>query len=608
MKKIFRWIFVIIATVLVMSCGVSKEVKAATYIDKPKNVRVFNPQLDTIYLKWSKVDNAAGYYVYVSTNKNGGYKVINVGSKNSVVIKGTSGRTKYYFKVKAYDSIGVVSEDSKIVSRQGRIFGIDVSKHNGTIDWDTVKSNIDYAIIRVGYGDNLVNQDDEQWYRNANECTRLGIPFGVYIYSYAANTAQASSEADHVLRLIQGYNLKYPVYYDMEDAPTTGTVSSVVKGDMAQTFCDKIQAAGYKVGIYANLHWFNYYLTDSRFGAWQKWVAQYNDECKYQGVYKMWQYSSEGSVPGISTRVDMNYWFSGKQYDLSKKKIIDMNAEGTYLTIPQNVQVKALSGKKAEVTWNPVSGSTRYIVYRKKKGDAKYFRAAVTIDPRFEDKNLSAGQTYIYKVCAYTGINGVEYFSEFSENKKVTTYAPQPANFDAAQVTKKSIKLSWNAMTNALSYKVYRYDETAKKYVKIATTKTNSYVDTNVKSGVKYRYRLYATMRENNGVVYTILTASRTGMAGASKVTGFSADNSAPGKIKFKWNKVDGATSYQIFYSGTKNGTYKKLATISASRSVYKTSVLPSGKKYYFKIRAIRKYGDVSLYSGSTSAISVKVK
>ena len=77
---------------------------------------------------------------------------------------------------------------------------IDVSEHQGIIDWNRVKSQIDGAILRVGYGDNIASQDDWTWKRNADECTRLGIPFGAYIYSYATSMAQADSEAQHALR------------------------------------------------------------------------------------------------------------------------------------------------------------------------------------------------------------------------------------------------------------------------------------------------------------------------------------------------------------------------------------------------------------------------
>src|SRR5699024_10319918 len=110
-----------------------------------------------------------------------------------------------------------------------------------------------------------------------SECERLGIPYGVYIYSYATTVERASSEADHVLRLIEGHELSYPVYFDMEDY-TTQNLGSVLLGQIAQTFCDKISAAGYDVGIYANLNWWNNYLTSSVFDNpnWSKWVAQYN--------------------------------------------------------------------------------------------------------------------------------------------------------------------------------------------------------------------------------------------------------------------------------------------------------------------------------------------
>lgn len=199
------------------------------------------------------------------------------------------------------DEISVLSE---VYAPNATRKGIDVSEHNGNIDWDKVKAaGIDYVIIRCGYGDDYSYQDDRYWQRNVSECERLGIPYGVYIYSYATDTSMAQSEAQHVLRLINGHNLTYPVYFDMEDNSTLGSDF----GAIAQTFCSTIQNAGYAVGVYANLNWWNNYLTDGRFNQWHRWVAQYNIECNYTGTYAMWQYSSNGYVDGISGWVDMNY-------------------------------------------------------------------------------------------------------------------------------------------------------------------------------------------------------------------------------------------------------------------------------------------------------------
>lgn len=187
--------------------------------------------------------------------------------------------------------------------------GIDVSYHNKDIDWEAVKaSDIDYAILRCGYGQDYESQDDVKWKEYADACVELGIPFGTYLYSYATTVSAAKSEAEHVLRVIEGYPLTYPVYYDMEDKKQEA-VSAKRKAQMAQVFCSTIEAAGYQVGIYANTNWFTTKLTDSYFDSCDKWVAQYNDTCTYDGDYRMWQCTSAGKVDGISTKVDLNFWF-----------------------------------------------------------------------------------------------------------------------------------------------------------------------------------------------------------------------------------------------------------------------------------------------------------
>ena len=177
---------------------------------------------------------------------------------------------------------------------------IDVSRWQGKIDWEKVKPQIDGAILRCGYGSDLTKQDDEQFKRNADECTRLGIPFGVYLYSYAKTVEQAKSEAAHVLRLIKGYKLSYPVYLDLEE---NGTQAGAI--ERANIFGDIIEKAGYWCGVYANLNWWENHLKGlDRF---TKWVAQYNAKCDFKGSnLDIWQYSSKGKVDGIKGNVDMN--------------------------------------------------------------------------------------------------------------------------------------------------------------------------------------------------------------------------------------------------------------------------------------------------------------
>lgn len=180
---------------------------------------------------------------------------------------------------------------------------IDVSYHNGVIDWEKVKAaGVEGAILRCGYGMDQTDQDDKQFKRNADECTRLEIPFGVYLYSYANNARKAESEAQHVLRLIAGYHLSYPVYYDLEERGT-----EVGAAERMKIFADIIEAAGFWCGVYCNKSWWDNYLS-SLGDRYTKWIARYNNVLGMDGV-DMWQYTSDGSVSGISGRVDMNHCY-----------------------------------------------------------------------------------------------------------------------------------------------------------------------------------------------------------------------------------------------------------------------------------------------------------
>ncbi len=190
------------------------------------------------------------------------------------------------------------------------LMGIDVSAWQGDIDWQAVKDDgVGFAILRCGYGMDQADQDDATFLYNAAQCERVGIPYGVYLYSYANSVERASSEADHVLRLLKGLTPSLPVYFDMEDASTLtddeGKPTDLAA--IAKTFCGKITDAGYPVGVYANLYWWNDLLTDPCFDGWYRWVAQYNVSCGYTGRFDLWQFSATGTVDGIRGNVDMNY-------------------------------------------------------------------------------------------------------------------------------------------------------------------------------------------------------------------------------------------------------------------------------------------------------------
>lgn len=194
---------------------------------------------------------------------------------------------------------------------------IDVSAWQNTIDWQAVKNaGVEGAIIRLSYG--WGNGFDVQAKRNISECKRLGIPFGVYVFSYAESAADGASEGADVVNLLRqaGVNpgdLSYPVFYDLENWTYTGhkspTSPSVYDG-MVNSWYGKLQAAGYNnLSVYSYTSYLNSALNSSNIHGKTRWVAQYGSTMQYTAFPtndRGWQYTSGGSINGISGRVDMN--------------------------------------------------------------------------------------------------------------------------------------------------------------------------------------------------------------------------------------------------------------------------------------------------------------
>ena len=197
--------------------------------------------------------------------------------------------------------------------------GIDVSSYQGNIDWGKVKSQIDFAIIRLGYGDNIERQDDSCFIKNVNGCINNNIPFAVYIYSYAKNlggSESIQSEIDHAKRMLSKISKKpFCVYIDMED-DSTKHLGKLMLTNFALEFCKQILQAGYKAGVYANQNWFQNYLNPSTIASYgySIWCAKYSqNKPNISSNYDIWQYSDDGRIIGINGKVDM---------DLMEKNII----------------------------------------------------------------------------------------------------------------------------------------------------------------------------------------------------------------------------------------------------------------------------------------------
>lgn len=170
---------------------------------------------------------------------------------------------------------------------------IDVSHHQGVINWDALAGRIDGAIISCGYGSDYASQDDRQYHRNVAECQRLGIPFGVYLYSYASNDSMANSEADHLLRLLPSPSeLGFPVYLDVEEGGLEWFYRRA-----CEVVGPRIESAGYWFGWYTGRY--NANSLDMRVLPYTAWVAEYGAQLSYNGTADIWQYTSGAWIGGI---------------------------------------------------------------------------------------------------------------------------------------------------------------------------------------------------------------------------------------------------------------------------------------------------------------------
>ena len=197
----------------------------------------------------------------------------------------------------------------------GTVMGIDISKHNGNIDWNAVKnSGVQYVILRCGYRGSAsgVLVEDQKFKSNIQGATAAGLKVGIYFFSQAVNEVEAVEEASMTLSLIKKYRITYPVYIDVESANGRADgISKAARTSVINAFCQTIRNSGYTPGLYANKNWLTEKINTGALGGCKIWLAQYVAAPTYAGRYEMWQYSSRGSIAGIKGNVDLNVSYMG---------------------------------------------------------------------------------------------------------------------------------------------------------------------------------------------------------------------------------------------------------------------------------------------------------
>lgn len=191
--------------------------------------------------------------------------------------------------------------------------GIDVSKWNQEINWEAVKdAGVEFAIIRCGYRGATTGAlvIDPRYKENIEGAISAGIPVGVYFFTQAVDEIEAVEEASMVIRLIEDYDVDYPVFLDSESAGGKGRADGLDSEERTRAhraFLQTMESAGYETGVYASRNWLRDRIDMTKLSDYKIWLAEYADVPTYDDYYyHMWQYTSKGTVDGISTNVDLN--------------------------------------------------------------------------------------------------------------------------------------------------------------------------------------------------------------------------------------------------------------------------------------------------------------
>lgn len=262
---------------------------------------------------------------------------------------------------------------------------IDVSGHDGLIDWDSAKEHIEGVIIRIGYGNDYAYQDDKQAVQNMDECERLGIPYGVYIYSYAMTMQETESEISHTLRMLKGRNPVRGVWFDMEDADeykknhgmdVYSEEDRTLLTDICIRFIEEMHSRGYITGVYANYDYYKNVLDTNRLymtEGFNMWLAHWDVEepdmdcMMWQfGAYRIGDHEFDGNIyyADYSSPYKDAYIETSAQAGRKVNVIYQAQIDGDYW-LPQVINDEDYAGIRGRnITGITLSTDIGYAVYR----------------------------------------------------------------------------------------------------------------------------------------------------------------------------------------------------------------------------------------------------
>lgn len=547
-------------------------------------------------------------------------------------------------------------------------YGIDVSQHNGDINFNKVKADgIDFAFVRVGYTgytkSSFSLNYDKMFRTYIPEAIDAGLNVGVYWYSQALTTAEAVAEASKLLKAIRSYNITMPVVFDYEFACTSAgrldsaKLSKARMTENALAFLDTVSAAGYGGCLYASENFLLEHMNaDEVSSLYPIWLANYSTKTSYEGDFEYWQHTASGSVSGIKGNVDVNFRYTGEftelenqaytgqpimpqptvmfngravikdvDYTLSYMNNVNVgyayvdaigigqysgyNAKYRFKITPQRVEGLTSTGvgkDSMSYTWTPVFGASQYRLYITNNTNENTFTKTVSTNSAVIS-GLTQGNEYTVTVCAGAkNSDSVYVWGEYSLPDTRTTLGSEVTGLRVKSSSASAIRLTWNRIENCQLYVIYIYRERTKRYEEIArvTPATGSYKVDGLTSGKTYKFRVSAIKDNVEGKKSNYLKAAVK--PNKNKVK--SAKNTSPRRITVKWSYTN-ATGYQVQWS-TKKSFSSNYKTVTVGKNTFSKTVktAQSRKKYYVRTRAYTKANGVKVYGKWSSPKAVYVR
>ena len=503
-------------------------------------------------------------------------------------------RENNWYKISANNLSGYVSASYIKLSAIEK--GIDVSKWNGDINWNKVKSDgIDYVIIRGGFGNSSV---DQKFKSHIEGASKAGLKIGIYWFSYATSVAKAKEEAAKCLETIKPYKdkISYPVFYDFEYASVDYAkknginITKNLSTKMADAFLTDIKNAGYITGIYTNKDFSDKYFESDLLYANNLWIAQYNQECTYNKPYMMWQYTETGTINDIGTSSNPAYF--------------DMNY--TYL--------KPTNGSIAESKIDLSSASSNNIDDVTYTGNPIEPNVVLTLDNKTLKLDEDYTITYSNNTSVGTGeiiINGINRYT----GTKTISFKINPQTISNVSLNSKtinSITFSWDKIDNITGYEVYKYDEFSNTYTLLDTISDNSintYTDKNLTSASTYNYAIRPYKVIDKTTYYGNYSNIFTDSTKVNKVTNLKLDVRNATSLQISWDKVDNVDGYRIYRLDPSTNVYTLVDTIYGENiTSYTHDSRVSATSYYYRVKAFKYLNGMNRYSDYSSTLKATTK